>query len=91
MRILPFALALLLPALAPAGEAAPKTLLAECGPLLFSDTLAQPPAEPAWKAAKANFGFTVSGEHASFRNVAVWSAARKADWEQTRAGLEAAK
>jgi hypothetical protein len=223
MRILPLALALLLPALAPAGETAPKTLLAECGPLLFSETLAQPPAEPVWKAAKgewkvvdgawrggereadnhgavvrhpialtnfvlrcevrldgakgvslsingmkdhlarvglgargvqvrkddrdhdgpdkakafpsrldsspahgewhtlvlemagdtmlatfdgevagfgsdealaapkANFGFTVAGEHASFRNVAVWSAVRRADWARTRAGLEAAK
>ena len=223
MKSLPFALALLLPTLAPAGETAPKTLLADCGTLLFSDALSQPPTEPAWKAAKgewkivdgawngrereadnhgavvrhpialtnfvlrcevrldgakgvslsinglkdhlarvglgprgvqvrkddrdhdgpdkarafpsritqapapgewhtlvlemagdtllatldgvvagfgsdealaapkANLGFTVSGEHASFRNLAVWSAARKADWDHTRASLESVK
>ena len=225
MKFPPFALALLLllPALAPAAETAPKTLLAECGALLFADTLAQPPTSPAWKAGKgewkvvdgawkareleadnhgavvrhpialtnfvlrcevrldgakgvslsingakdhlarvglgargvqvrkddrdhdgpdkakafpsrlntspahgewhtlvlemagdtmlatldgevagfgsdealaapkANFGFTVAGEHASFRNVAVWAGTRKGDWEQTRSGLESVK
>lgn len=40
-------------------------------------------------AEKANFGFTVAGETASFRNVKVWSATRSSDWEKVKASIPA--
>lgn len=36
---------------------------------------------------KANFGFTVSGETASFRNLRVWEALPNESWSKTKAGL----
>lgn len=37
--------------------------------------------------AKANFGFTVAGNGASFRNLRVWEATPNAAWPKTKAGL----
>lgn len=39
---------------------------------------------------KANLGFTVSGESASFRNLKVWEASPKEGWDKTKAGLTTA-
>ncbi len=36
---------------------------------------------------KANFGFTVGGQSASFRNVRVWEATANKDWEKTKATI----
>ena len=36
---------------------------------------------------KANFGFTVSGQSASFRNLRVWEAAPNTDWDKTKLTL----
>jgi hypothetical protein len=41
--------------------------------------------------SKANFGFTVAGESASFRNLRVWEALPNEGWGQTKAKLTAAK
>lgn len=41
--------------------------------------------------SKANFGFTVAGESASFRNVRVWEALPNEGWGKTKAKLTAAK
>jgi hypothetical protein len=41
--------------------------------------------------AKANVGFTVSGESASFRNLRIWEAAAKSDWSATKEKLSAVK
>jgi hypothetical protein len=38
-------------------------------------------------ADKANFGFTVSGESAAFKDVRVWEAQPNAGWEKTKAKL----
>jgi hypothetical protein len=38
--------------------------------------------------AKANFGFTVAGQSASFRNVRVWEAKPNSDWPATKKHLE---
>lgn len=40
---------------------------------------------------KANIGFTVAGESASFRNLRIWEATPKAGWEETKAKLSSAK
>ena len=40
---------------------------------------------------KANFGLTVAGESASFKDLRVWEATPKADWEATRAKLRGKK
>ncbi len=40
------------------------------------------------KCEKANFGFTVAGESASFRNVEVWEAIENSDWPAKKAELE---
>ncbi|MCB1204884.1 MAG: hypothetical protein KDN18_11540 [Verrucomicrobiae bacterium] len=37
--------------------------------------------------AKANFGFTVAGDGASFRNLRVWEATPNPAWSKTKAGL----
>ena len=39
---------------------------------------------------KANFGFTVAGESASFRNVKVWEALPNEGWDKTKTGLKVA-
>ena len=36
---------------------------------------------------KANLGFTVAGESASFRNLRVWEATANKDWEKTKATI----
>lgn len=41
--------------------------------------------------SKANFGFTVSGESASFRNLKVWEALPNDGWSKTKSKLTAAK
>ncbi|MCD6051044.1 MAG: hypothetical protein K0Q55_2447 [Verrucomicrobia bacterium] len=41
--------------------------------------------------SKANFGFTVSGESASFRNLRVWEAQPNEGWSKTKEKLTAAK
>jgi hypothetical protein len=41
------------------------------------------------KADKANFGFTVAGQSASFRNVRVWEALPNPAWSATKAKLSA--
>ena len=41
--------------------------------------------------AKANLGFTVSGESASFKNLTVWEAAPSQDWDAAKAKLTAGK
>lgn len=38
---------------------------------------------------KANFGFTVAGESAYYRNVKIWEATANKDWDATKAKLEA--
>lgn len=49
-------------------------------------------SHPAIDKPKANLGFTVAGESASFQNLRVWeSAGVNKDWEATRAKLVAAK
>jgi hypothetical protein len=40
---------------------------------------------------KANVGFTVSGEGATFRNLRMWEASEKSDWAATKAKLPVAK
>jgi len=40
-------------------------------------------------AEKTNFGFTVAGETASFRNLKVWSATKNADWDKAKAAIPA--
>ena len=40
---------------------------------------------------KANVGLTVSGESASFRNLRMWEATPKADWDATKGKLSSAK
>lgn len=40
---------------------------------------------------KANFGFTVSGDSASFRNVQVWEALPNSSWDATKEKLQAAR
>ncbi len=44
-------------------------------------------SHPAIDVQKANFGFTVSGESNSLRNVRVWEALPNKDWEATKAKL----
>jgi hypothetical protein len=41
--------------------------------------------------AKANLGFTVAGQSASFKNLRVWEALPNKDWPATKAKLAAAK
>jgi len=41
--------------------------------------------------SKANFGFTVAGESASFRNLKVWEALPNDGWSKTKAKLTATK
>ncbi len=36
---------------------------------------------------KANFGFTIAGQSAKFRNLTVWEATPQKDWAQTKAKL----
>lgn len=45
---------------------------------------------PLIGTAKATIGFVVTGESGSFRNLRIWEASRKADWEKTKARLQAA-
>jgi hypothetical protein len=40
---------------------------------------------------KANFGFTVAGTSAAFRNVQVWEALPNSTWEATKEKLTAAR
>lgn len=40
---------------------------------------------------KANFGFTVAGESASFRNLRVWEALPNAKWAENKKGIQAVK
>lgn len=42
-------------------------------------------ADPLLDRKKANFGFTVAGEAASFRNLRVWDSQPRKDWTATRA------
>ncbi|MGH7944375.1 MAG: hypothetical protein ACREH8_14855 [Opitutaceae bacterium] len=44
-------------------------------------------AHPLIGTKKANFGFVVPGQYASFRNVRIWAAKPRADWPQRRAAL----
>jgi hypothetical protein len=48
-------------------------------------------SDPLIATDKANFGFTVSGEGASFRNLRVWEALPNKDWERNKAKLLSAK
>ena len=48
-------------------------------------------ANPALLTPKANFGFTVVGESASYRNLRVWEAKPNAAWEQNKKQISAAK
>jgi hypothetical protein len=41
-------------------------------------------------AEKTNFGFTVAGESASFRNLKIWSATPNPGWEKAKASIPAA-
>lgn len=41
-------------------------------------------SDPLIGTAKANFGFTVAGETASFRNLRVWEATANPAWEQNK-------
>jgi hypothetical protein len=41
-------------------------------------------SDPLIAVAKANFGFTVSGDGASFRNLRVWEAKPNANWPQNK-------
>ena len=41
-------------------------------------------------SAKANFGFTVAGQSALFRNLKIWEALPNKDWEKTKATIPAA-
>ena len=36
---------------------------------------------------KANFGFTVAGQSALFRNLKIWDATQNKDWEKTKATI----
>lgn len=47
-------------------------------------------ANPLIACEKANFGFTVSGEGASFRNLRIWEATANPDWAKHKAALSAA-
>ena len=44
-------------------------------------------SHPGIDRKKANFGLTVAGQSASFKNLRVWEAHRNAEWEPTRAKL----
>src|ERR1051325_5143347 len=48
-------------------------------------------SDPLIGTAKANFGFTVAGESASFRNLKVWEAQANPVWEQNKKLISAAK
>jgi len=48
-------------------------------------------ADDMINVSKANFGFTVSGESASFRNLKVWEALPNDGWSKTKSKLTAAK
>lgn len=48
-------------------------------------------ANPALLAPKANFGFTVAGESASYRNLRVWEAKPNPAWEQNKKQIPATK
>jgi len=48
-------------------------------------------ANPALLTPKANFGFTVAGESATYRNLRVWEALPNPAWEQNRKQIPAAK
>lgn len=40
-----------------------------------------------FKTEKGNFGFTVAGQTASFRNLKVWEATKNPDWDSVKASL----
>ena len=40
-----------------------------------------------FKTEKANFGFTVSGQTASFRNLKVWDATKNPEWDSVKSSL----
>ncbi len=48
-------------------------------------------ADDLIEVSKANFGFTVAGESASFRNLKVWEALPNDGWSKTKSKLTAAK
>lgn len=48
-------------------------------------------SDPLIGTSKANFGFTVAGESASFRNLKVWEAQANPAWEQNKKLISAAK
>ncbi|MBI3881870.1 MAG: hypothetical protein HY301_17625 [Verrucomicrobia bacterium] len=48
-------------------------------------------SDPLIGTAKANFGFTVAGESASFRNLRVWEANANPAWEQNKKLISAVK
>ena len=48
-------------------------------------------ANAALLTPKANFGFTVAGESASYRNLRVWEAKPNPAWEQNKKQISAAK
>lgn len=57
------------------------TMLAKAGEIVACGTHEQ------LAGAKSNFGLTVAGETASFRNFKLWETTRNPDWEAVRAAL----
>jgi hypothetical protein len=47
-------------------------------------------SDPLLATKKANLGFTVSGQSTSFRNLRVWDATLKKDWEKTKLTIKPA-
>ncbi len=45
-------------------------------------------SDPLLAGEKANFGFTISGESASFRNLKVWDATQNPQWDTVKTSIK---
>ncbi len=58
--------------------------------MLGANPLQNRPRRAGARRSEANFGFTVAGEGASFRNLRVWEALPNPNWAATKKALAGA-